>query len=60
MIMIPTEEKNLIDIASVTALFGVFSDMLPVFVLFLTGIWTLIRIYETDTVQKLVNKSKTE
>lgn len=46
-------DKLIIDLVGVWALLGVFSDILPHFVLLMTGIWTLIRIWETETVKKL-------
>ena len=55
---IPSPEKHVIDIMGIFTLMGVFSEVLPSIVLFLTGIWTILRIYETQTVQKLLGKDK--
>lgn len=46
--------KHLVDAASVVTVVGTIMDVLPAIAALFTIIWTLIRIYETDTVQKLL------
>lgn len=60
MDVIPSPEKHVLDVMGVFALMGVFADFLPSLVLLLTGVWTALRIYETDTVQKLLGKTPKE
>lgn len=60
MEMVPDGDKTVMDIISFWALAGVFAEFLPVFVLFLTAVWTMLRIYETPTVQGLVHRNKKE
>ncbi|MFN8758699.1 MAG: hypothetical protein ACK5XA_07820 [Tagaea sp.] len=52
-----TIEKTLDWAAALTALGTVF-DMLPAIAALFTIVWTGIRIYETDTVQRLVGRKK--
>jgi hypothetical protein len=52
--------KALGDAASVVTVVGTLSDMLPAVAALFTIIWTGVRIYETDTVQKLLGKKKNE
>lgn len=52
------DEKNLVDGVGLGTVFWAFvTDNVPTIVLIVTLIWTLIRIYETDTVQKLLGKT---
>ena len=48
--------KHLIDAVSIATLLGTLSSMLPSIAALITIIWTAIRIYETDTVQKWLGK----
>ena len=50
------ESKTMLDAASVFTVVGTLMDMLPAVAAIFTIIWTGIRIYETDTVQKLLGK----
>jgi hypothetical protein len=52
--------KYIGDVVSVTALLSYFAGALPVIATALTVIWTAIRIYETDTVQRWLGKKKNE
>lgn len=52
--------KSLIDVASVATMLGSLGAILPPLAALFTIIWTAIRIYETDTVQKLISKNKSE
>lgn len=50
-------EKNVVDAGAVaTATMGVFIDSMPAIALALSIIWSVIRIYETDTVKCLVKR----
>jgi hypothetical protein len=49
-------EKTMLDAASVFTVVGTIMDVLPAVAAIFTIIWTAIRIYETDTVQKLLGK----
>lgn len=46
------------DILSVTTVVGTLMGMLPSVAAIFTILWTGIRIYETDTVQKLLGRKK--
>jgi len=48
--------KSWVDLGAFMTLLGTLVDALPAFAALLTIIWTGIRIYETDTVQKWVHK----
>jgi hypothetical protein len=48
--------KSLLDAISVVTVVGTIMDMLPAVAALFTIIWTGIRIYETDTVQKLLGR----
>lgn len=52
------ETKHLIDFASISTLLGSLMNFLPSIAAILTIVWTFIRIYETDTVQKLLNREE--
>jgi FtsH-binding integral membrane protein len=52
--------KSLGDAASVVTVVGTLSDMLPAVAALFTIVWTGLRIYETDTIQKLLGKKKNE
>ena len=49
--------KHIIDVVSILTVVGTLVDMLPSFAAFLTVVWTLIRIYETNTVQRILGKT---
>lgn len=48
--------KHLIDAASIATLLGSLVQVLPAVASVLTIIWTVIRIYETATVQRLLGR----
>jgi hypothetical protein len=50
------ESKTLLDAVSMVTVVGTIMDMLPAVAAIFTIIWTGIRIYETDTVQKFLGK----
>ena len=53
---IPEGIKAAGDILSIATLLGSLASLLPAVAAGLTILWTLIRIYETDTVQRLLGK----
>lgn len=54
----PDGPKHLGDALSITTLLGALSEMLPHVAALLTIVWTLIRIIETDTVQRWLKKRR--
>ena len=48
--------KHIIDFASVLTVLGTLADMLPAIAAIFTIVWTVIRIYETKTVQRWLGK----
>ena len=48
--------KQIVDAVSVVTVVGTLGDILPPMAALFTLIWTAIRIYETDTVQKILGK----
>ena len=48
--------KQVIDAVSVVTVVGTIGDVLPPLAALFTLIWTGIRIYETQTVQRLLGK----
>ena len=50
--------KTVTDAASIITVVGTLAEVLPAMAAIFTIVWTLIRIYETRTVQKLLGKSK--
>jgi hypothetical protein len=46
--------KHIIDATSILTVFGTLAQVLPPIAALLTIIWTLIRIYESTTVQKWI------
>ena len=50
--------KQAIDAISVFTVVGTLSDLLPPMAALVTIIWTGIRIYETETVQRFLGKDQ--
>lgn len=50
--------KTLVDGLSVVTVIGTLGDVLPPLAALFTVVWTLIRIYETKTVQKMMGKAR--
>ena len=50
------ENKVIIDIAAGTGTFAAWVGMMPDIVALFTGLWVLIRIWETDTVKFLTGR----
>lgn len=55
---LPDSAKALIDAVSITALLASLVSMLPAIATLLTIIWTLIRIYESITIQRLLRRQR--
>lgn len=49
-----------LDALSIFTVIGTLIDMLPSIAAVVTIVWTSIRIYETNTVQKLLRRKKDE
>lgn len=49
-----------LDALSIFTVIGTLIDMLPSIAAVVTIVWTSIRIYETNTVQKLLGRKKDE
>jgi hypothetical protein len=52
--------KHILDGASILTVVGTLVEFLPAVSAVLSIIWVAIRIYETDTVQKLVHRKGAE
>jgi len=50
------ENKVIIDVAAGTGTFAAWVGMMPDIVAVATGVWVLIRIWETDTVKFLTGR----
>lgn len=50
--------KHVVDGLSLVTVLGTLVDMLPSVAAVFTIVWTSIRIYETDTIQKLLGKKE--
>jgi hypothetical protein len=48
--------KTVVDFASVFTVLGTLVDFLPAVAACFTIVWTLIRIWETETVQSIVSR----
>lgn len=48
--------KHAVDALSIVTVVGTLADMLPSIAAVFTIVWTVIRIYETDTVQGWLGK----
>lgn len=55
---IPGAVKTSCDVLSAGIVIGTLAQMLPHIAAILTIVWTLIRIYETDLVQRLVRRGQ--
>ena len=56
MMMMTEENKVIVDVAAGTGTVAAWLEMAPDVVAVFTGVWVLIRIWETETVQKLLNR----
>ena len=50
--------KHAVDAVSIVTVVGTLMEILPAVAALFTIVWTAIRIYETDTVQRLLGKKK--
>jgi hypothetical protein len=50
--------KTTVDAISIVTVVGTLAEVLPAVAALFTIIWTALRIYETDTIQKLLGKGK--
>ena len=50
--------KHIVDGLSLVTVLGTLVDMLPSVAALFTIVWTAIRIYETDTIQRLLGKKE--
>ena len=50
--------KHVVDALSLVTVVGTLVQLLPAIAALFTIVWAAIRIYETDTVQKLLGKEK--
>lgn len=50
--------KTVGDALSIVTVVGTLAEVLPALAALFTIIWTGLRIYETDTIQKLLGKDK--
>jgi hypothetical protein len=55
---LPETAKMAGDVLSIATLLGSLASLLPAVAAILTIVWTAIRIYETDTVQRLLGKER--
>jgi hypothetical protein len=49
--------KQVLDSVSIVTVVGTLADILPAIAALFTIVWTAVRIYETNTVQKLLGKN---
>jgi hypothetical protein len=50
--------KNVVDALSIMTVVGTLVEMLPSVAAIFTIVWTAIRIWETETVQNLLDRNK--
>jgi hypothetical protein len=50
--------KTTVDAISIVTVVGTLAEVLPAVAALFTIIWTALRIYETDTIQKLLGRGK--
>jgi HAMP domain-containing protein len=50
------ENKVIIDVVAGTGTAAAYMAMVPDVVALFTGVWILIRIYETDTVRRIIKR----
>ena len=54
----PETAKHVADALSIVTVVGTLMEFLPAVAALFTIIWTAIRIYETDTMQRILRKRK--
>ena len=50
------ENKVILDVAAGTGTFAAYMAMVPDFVALFTGVYVLLRIYETETVKRILKR----
>lgn len=50
--------KNVMDAVSVVTVIGTLAQVLPAIAAGFTIVWTVIRIYETKTIQNIIRRMK--
>jgi hypothetical protein len=50
--------KTAVDALSIVTVVGTLAEILPAIAALFTIVWTILRIYETNTVQKLLGRNK--
>ncbi len=50
------ENKVIVDVVAGTGTAAAYMAMVPDIVALFTGVWILIRIYETDTVRRIIKR----
>jgi hypothetical protein len=50
------ENKVILDVVAGTGTFAAYMAMVPDFVALFTGVYVLLRIYETDTVRRIIKR----
>ena len=50
------ENKVILDVVAGTGTFAAWMSMVPDVVALFTGVWILIRIWETDTVKRIIKR----
>ena len=50
--------KTAVDALSIVTVVGTLAEILPAIAALFTIVWTILRIYETATVQKLLGRNK--
>jgi hypothetical protein len=54
--MMNEENKAIIDVVAGTGTAAAYMAMVPDVVALFTGVWILIRIYETETVKRIIQR----
>jgi len=52
----PEEQKIITDVVAGTTTFAAWMSMVPDFVAIFTGVYILVRLWETETVKKLLRR----
>lgn len=59
-LQVDAQIKHVGDAISIITVVGTLADVLPALAAILTIVWTAIRIWETDTVQRLMGRNTTK
>ena len=58
MINVDEHVKQIVDVISITTIFGTLMGILPSVAAVLSLVWSLVRLYETRTVRGIISKLK--